>query len=259
VKKFCLLALACVIAGCSSEVQTSSGREYLAKYNGVGTASRAGDKDQKDKTVEERIRDAAAVEPILKFPARIGLARIDQGHLAAIPQEEAEAWGKARDKLGNGFGEFVALSPLVAEMVADRGYGDVPGIVSQIRLGAARQHLDAVLVYEEHSTEETSNNALSFAKVTVIGGFLLPSESHTAQGYAEGILIDVIQGYPYGNIRTVVDKQTRLSSAWGWGSSYDAKRELAERVKIQAGRQLADEAPELFMRLRTELAERRAK
>ena len=110
-----------------------------------------------------------------------------------------------------------------------------------------------------YRNDETDENALSVGKVTIIGGFLLPSISHSAQGFAEGTLIYVIQGYPYGNIHTVVDKQTQLSSAWGWGSGYSEPRDLSEQVKIQAGKQLAEEASGMFIKLRTELAERRAR
>jgi hypothetical protein len=116
-----------------------------------------------------------------------------------------------------------------------------------------------VLVYDEHSRDETNENALSVGKLTIVGGFILPSKSHTAQGYADGMLIDVVQGYPYGNIHTVVDKQTQFSSAWGWGSGYDEQRELSEQVKMQAGKKLAEEASGMFLKLRTELAEKRAK
>jgi hypothetical protein len=259
-------ALAATLMGCASDIQTTSGQDYLGKYQAVPLASSTNTSGFGGRNIDQMVRDAASVEPVLKFPARIGLARIDNGRLSAIPEEEAGAWKQAQEKLGSGFGEFVPLNPMVTEMVVgtirdQRGYFDrgIDGVVTEIRLGAARQHLDAVLIYEEHSKDETNENALSVAKLTIIGGFLLPSESHTAQGFADGTLIDVIQGYPYGNIHTVVDKQSQLSSAWGWGSGRDEQHQLSEQVKIQAGKQLAEEASGMFIKLRMELAERRAK
>lgn len=263
-KLIALIATAVTLMGCENAVQTTSGGEYLAKYKNVPVGASSGDSASGGKNINQLIRDAAAVEPVLKFPARIGLARIENGDLAPVPQEEAEAWKKAQEKLGSGFGEFVLLSPMVVKMVAaavgeEQGYygRGIEGVITAIRLGAARQHLDAVVIYEEHSTEEEKDNLLSVGKLSLIGGFILPSESHEAQGFADGMLIDVIQGYPYGTLQTVVDKQTKLASAWGWGS--DRSQALSEKVKIQAGKQFAQQATDMFMKLRTGLAEKRAK
>jgi hypothetical protein len=259
------LVLTVALMGCATETQTSSGRDYLAKYRDVPISAPA-DAGFGAKNIDQMVRDAAAVEPVLKFPARIGLARLDDGRLAAIPPEEALAWQKAREKLGDGFGEFVPLSPMVVGMVTSairdqQGYFEryIEGVIAEIRFGAARQHLDAVLIYEEHSKQETHDNLLALGKLTIVGGFILPSESHDAQGFAEGMLIDVVQGYPYGTIQTVVDKQSSLESAWGWGSSRSTDEALADRVKTQAGVQLADEGVGMFTKLRTQLAEMRAK
>ncbi len=265
-KKFAvILVLGTVLAGCSDQVQTTSGAQYLARYQNVPVASGStGDAVN----IDQEIRKAAAVEPILRFPARIGLAKIDTPRccggttLAPISAEEAEAWKKTQDKLGSGFGEFVPLSPLVVSLVvdsinADRKTSLLSDVMSRIRVGAARQHLDAVLIYETFSKENRSENILALADVTVLGGFLLPSRDHEVQAFADAMLIDVVQGYPYGTLQTVVDKQTEATSAWGWGPdrSDDA---FAQKLKLQAAKQLADEASTMFGKLRLELAEKRA-
>ena len=256
-KRIFAFACALLLAGCTHTTQTTSGAAYLSQYDGV--SYRSADTTQV-KTIDQRVRDAAAVEPILKFPARIGIARIDQGRLSTIPAGEAEAWQKTEEKLGKGFGEFVPVSPMVAEMVQHDSsvYNRNDTVIDTIRLGAARQHLDAVLIYETVTKESTRDTALTAANVTLIAGWILPSKLHDADGYSNAILIDVIQGYPYGTIQTVVDKKTRISSSWGWGSNPSDTDKFADLIKRQAAVQLSDEAYDMFMKLRAELAEKSA-
>jgi hypothetical protein len=201
------------------------------------------------------------VEPVLRFPARIGLARVDRGSLTVIPMEEADRWSKAEDRLGNSFGEFVPVNPMVANMaVSASGYSPAergPGIIDVIRLGAARQHLDAVLIYEVVTKESEHANILSAANTTILGGYILPSERHDTEGFGNALLIDVVQGYPYGTLTTTVKKQSRSASAWGWGSKSGDGEALSQKIKAQAAHQLADETYDLFTDLRTKLAEQR--
>ncbi|HEX3993552.1 MAG TPA: hypothetical protein VHX39_20470 [Acetobacteraceae bacterium] len=263
-----LLVAAAIIAlsGCSSDVQTTSGANYLAQYHNVPVTpsqeiiTSAG--RQRVKSIDQMVREAASVEPVLKFPARIGLARVDNGSLSNIPPAEAAAWQQTRDRLGAKFGEFVPLNLLVTEMVTNSptitaSYNlQINNIVDKIRLGAARQHLDAVLIYEVHSSESSGSNVLSAANISIIGGYILPSHYHDAQGYAEGLLIDVVQGYPYGTISATAGKESRVSSSWGWGSDYGNQVEFSNRVKSDAAIQLSQQAYDMFTKLATALAEK---
>jgi hypothetical protein len=265
-----ILAVSLSLAGCHSTTQTTSGAEYLSQYKYVPVApaervavSADGTKTEVIKSIDQRIREAAAVEPVLKFPARIGLARIDQGGLTTIPVQEADGWDNLRKQLGDNFGEFVPVNPMVARMVQENGvsgYGNrAAGIVDTIRLGAARQHLDAVLIYEVLSKETSRSNILAVANASIIGGFILPSKLYDAEGFGNAILIDVVQGYPYGTINTTVEKKSRLSSSWGWGSDSGDSDQFAEKVKARAAVQLSEEAYGMFLKLRAELAERQVK
>lgn len=247
-----MIALTALLAGCT-DTQTTSGTSYLARYHDTPVAT--GEKGKK--SIDQRVREAAAVEPVLQFPARIGLARVEDGCLTSIPVQEGEAWRKLRGKLGTGFGEFVPVSPLVAGMVAGDTCGlrgDTDHVINTIRLGAARQHLDAVLIYEVYSKETTSGNLLKVADLSLIGGYLLPSESHDVQGYANGLLIDVVQGYPYGTLQSTVEKDSRVSSSWGWGSDGDDARDFADRVKARAAAELSEDAYAMFVKLKEGLA-----
>jgi len=255
-----------VLSACSRTTQTTSGEAYLSQYTHVPAAGpirvtkdAAGTVTEEIKSMDQRIREAAAVEPVLKFPARIGLARVENGNLTVIPMEEADGWGKAAERLGKSFGEFVPVNPMVAQMAATSGnYGQYrsAGTVDVIRLGAARQHLDAVLVYEVITKESEHRNILAAANTTILGGYILPSERHDAEGLGNALLIDVIQGYPYGTLSTVVEKKSRAASAWGWGSKHGDKVELSRKVKAQAAQQLADESYDLFNDLRAQLGQR---
>lgn len=263
------LALSVVLlSACSRTTQTTSGQEYLSQYKYVPASGPVRQMKQADgtvteeiKSIDQRVREAAAVEPVLRFPARIGLARIENGNLTVMPMEEADGWNKTAERLGRSFGEFVPVNPMVARMVAGtRSYGqyDSAGTIDAIRLGAARQHLDAVLVYEVTTKESEHSNILAAANTTILGGYILPSERHDAEGLGNALLIDVVQGYPYGTLTTTVKKQSRSASAWGWGSEHGDKVAFGNKVKAQAAQQLADESVGLFTDLRLQLAERGA-
>ncbi|MEZ0261129.1 MAG: hypothetical protein ACAH80_08975 [Alphaproteobacteria bacterium] len=260
-----LVLSAVLLSACSRTTQTTSGDAYLSQYRSVPvpapvrqTKLADGTVTEEIKSIEQRIREAAAVEPVLKFPARIGLARVENGYLTVLPMEEADGWNKAAQKLGRSFGEFVPVNPMIAQMAESGSYGQSrsTSTINMIRLGAARQHLDAVLVYEVITKESEHRNILAAANTTILGGYILPSERHDAEGLGNALLIDVIQGYPYGTLSTVVETKSRSASAWGWGSKPGDKVELTRKVKAQAAQQLADESVDLFTDLRLQLAER---
>ncbi len=252
----CLL-LPLYLVACATHTQTTSGQSYLEKYKDVPTVTTS----HKDGiNIEEQIRQVAKIEPTLTFPARIGLARIDRGQLSNIPGEEVEAWVKTRDRLGSNFGEFVPVSPLIANMVSSSISSQkntrINDVMNKIRLGAARQHLDAVLIYETYSKSDHQSNILSIADLTIIGGFILPSKAIEAEGFANAILIDVVQGYPYGTAEVILGKEEIYTSSWG---GYDRQRKFSEKVKSKAAIKIAEEVEIMFIRLRTELAEKRIK
>ena len=64
------------LAGCSAYTQTTSGQDWLAAYP-PGPPAKGGD-------IDARVRAAAAVEPTLRFPARIGIARIGKQLLGKL-------------------------------------------------------------------------------------------------------------------------------------------------------------------------------
>src|SRR6185437_13162993 len=108
------------------------------------------------------------------------------------------------------FGTFVPISPMIAAMVAppveDATRLDYARrTIDTIRLAAAREHLDAVLVYEVDGTANTRDTKLSLAEWTLIGAFVLPTQNVKAVGVAQAMLIDVRNGYPYGTVQSTAD------------------------------------------------------
>ncbi|MCW5771136.1 MAG: hypothetical protein KIT16_05820 [Rhodospirillaceae bacterium] len=200
------LAAGCalLLAGCTPYIQDTSGRTFLKSHPELNAeaTTRAG----KGAEFRTRLRAAAAVEPRLRFPARIGIARIDRGRLSAIPSDEAADWLKLAQKLGPAFGEFVPVSPLIAEIAASEQPGrerasyesGLANTVRKLRLGAARQHVDLVLVYEVAGTANDNGTALSIADLSIVGAFIVPSRHLKAEGFAAALLLDVVNGYPYG-------------------------------------------------------------
>lgn len=225
-----VLSLATVLAlGACGEryVQTSSGADYLARYDAAAAGV----------VPDANIRRAAAVEPILTFPARFGLARIENGHLTGIPVAEVALWAGLIEK-HRSLGEFVPISPIIAEFTADavlqprpdRYRRDTGELVTTIRLGAARQHVDVVLIYEVGATSGRDFTILAFADLTIIGGAFLPTRSLEAHGVASALLLDVRNGYPYGTASAEADLSA-LSVTYGSGRrTEELRREAALKV-----------------------------
>lgn len=247
---FMIFGSVALLGACSVYTQTSSGRDWLAAYPQAKTAA-PGDPDD----INAQVRSVAAVEPTLRFPARIGIARLDRGGLAAIPGEEAEHWTKAAYDLGPGFGEFVPISPMIASMVEQpltegNRASFAKHTIDTIRLAAARQHLDAVLIYEVDGTADAKNNGLSLAEWTLIGAFVLPSQDVKAVGVAQAMLIDVRNGYPYGTIRSNSDDNSASTRV----ELRETGERLREKVMADAVAKLTGEAETMMRELKPELA-----
>jgi hypothetical protein len=118
-----------------------------------------------------------------------------------------------------------------------------------IRVTAARQHLDAVLVYEVDATADSKNNPLAIADWTLIGAFVLPSQNVKAEGVAQALLLDVRNGYPYGTIRATADDKTIAARF----ANHEAEENLSKRVQTAAVQNLAHEARDLMRQLKVKL------
>jgi len=260
-----------LLAACANQAQTSSGTRYLDGYGVAGRApadaapaeAHAGPAG----VIDADIAAAAAVEPQLRFPARLGLARIDHGGLVPVPPAEAAAWQALAERLGGGYGEFVPISPLISALATpaertaiarDKAWtyrNSLAEVVRRIRLGAARQHVDAVLIYEAFAASSERSNALAVTKLALIG-FFLSTEGVEAQGAAQAVLVDVRNGYTYGTASAVSDKPRRGITTVS--DSDDAHAAAQADAQAGAVANLAVEVEEMVRELRLALAESRA-
>lgn len=248
-----LVALFVALSGCSATVQSTSGKSYLEKYSEVPAAET--DVTEGVKGIDQLVREAASVEPVLRFPARIGLARIGEyGRLSAIPEAEAEHWMDLKARLGGGYGDFVPINPLVAALtnsVMTREQRAAMDTVDEIRLAAARQHLDAVLIYEVSTSRQVRQNALAATDFTLITAFVLPTRKVKGVAVGNALLIDVIQGYPYGTAQADIEER-KMATLWGVESKTSA---MNERMRAAVTQALTDEAEIMFRELRLQIAE----
>jgi len=237
VKAVLVTAIICVLGACAS-VQTTSGADYLARYNDAGLDASA------RSTLDEEVRAIAAIEPNIQFPARIGLARVHNGRLTGVPAEEGYLWEALSEEVAQLDSELVPVSPLVAATVAPALAPNGPalnrtaGVLGEIRRGAARQHLDYVLVYETSTAGKSRKNALNIGNLTVLGLFVLPSRNLQVDVTASGLFMDVRNGYPYitatgfaaaEGVTTQVRKRQKREALLA-GASLDAIGDLAGQM-----------------------------
>lgn len=168
--------------------------------------------------LNEEIQLIANIEPSIEFPSRIGLVKLFNGRITNLSPNEVEAWENAKHMMGSKFGEFIPVSPMIAEMVyTPRNTNSKSKIKSsevfrKIRLGAARQHLDHVLVYEVFSETKTTKLASSVANWTIVGSYFVPSRDIETTGFANALLIDVRNGYPYGTASATLNASELAAS-----------------------------------------------
>ena len=155
-----VLISALLLAACSVDYQTTSGAAYLAQ----------GEIDDPDQ------RRAAAYEPNLHFPARIGVVKLVYGQISTTPTTERAAFA---DTLAKVPGTITHLGPLDAEMFGINVNNWNRLDQHDIRQLAASRHLDYVLIISYDPGQNT----------------------------AEALFMDVRNGYPYASAETAAQGQ----------------------------------------------------
>lgn len=251
------------LGACAPTIQTTSGAAYLDAYKTPTQMS--------ETSFRAKIREAALVEPTLQFPARIGLARVEGGRLTAIPPGDADAWLKTKNKLGSKFGTFVPISPLVAALASGdvgqpppkrRRWGEpanLDRLIQRIRLGAARQHVDVVLIYEVIGKKRQSGTPLNLADLTIIGAYLFPSRVIRARGVATALLVDVRNGYPYGTAGAMVTDHTLAPTVYSTESATLMEAKAKQAVVAKLSGEVETMMTRLYAELNTELPRQKAR
>ena len=235
------LSAALLATACGTDVQTTSGRAYQAQDRTLFDP-------MKGTGIDRAVAQAASTEPLLRFPARIGLARIQHGAIVAVPPPEADAW-IAFARSHPQYGTYVPINPIVAEMAVSATGDAAHNVIDAIRLGAARQHVDAVLIYSVAGDTNDRASALSLLDLTIVGAYLVPSRFLRGAAVASATLIDVRNGYPYGSA-------TATTNDTGFVASVGSERRaagLTEDLEILAVSKLTTEVETMMARLQTEL------
>ncbi len=238
---FVAVLVLALLGGCTA-TQVSSGADYLGARPEYAAASGT----DLDRAVER----AANVEPLLRFPARLGLARISGGRFVPVPPREADAWIAFAETHGQ-YGELVPISPLIGDLTtASAGIAN-PGSspIVPIRLAAARQHVDAVLVYAVGGENRDKASMLSVLDLTIIGAYLVPSRRVDGTATASGLLFDVRNGYTYGTV-SATSAQTGFVPAVGSGHRSE---ELQVDAQVDVVAKLTAEVDTMLATLRTAL------
>ena len=234
-KRFSLTIGALLLASCATTQMTSG-----AVYNTRGVTANY----VSASTIDAEIAQIAAVEPNLAFPARIGIAFVRNGQLQSLPSDHMASWSPLVDKLQPNYGTIVPISPLITQMVSSStAQNSRVDAINNIRRGAARQHVDYVLIYEVAQTDQDKrSNALSLTDLSVIGLFIMPSRELEVEATASAIFLDVRNGYPYGTATGLATKDG-LTTATGSGSK---RRRLQDRAEIAAVEALTDDVETMF-------------
>ena len=111
--------------------------------------------------------------------------------------------------------------------------------------GAARQHLDHVLIYEVFSETKTTKLAYSVANWTIIGGYFVPSREIETTGFANALLLDVRNGYPYGSASASLNAKEFSASQ----TYRDKSRNLADKNQISTVIKLIPEVQQMMKKL----------
>lgn len=127
-------------------------------------------------------------------------------------------------------GGIVASSPLIADMAAGVSGDVAKTVVDRIRLGAARQHVDAVLIYTVAYASTDKISPLSLLDLTIVGAYLVPSRSIRGEATATALLLDVRNGYPYGTATTDAHQGGFVPSI----GSRQESQDLAQDAEVDA-------------------------
>lgn len=185
-KPLALLPVLALISACSSTVHTTSGAAFLADRNSP---------------VDADIAAAAAGEPDLHFPARIGVARINSYAVTDMSQAEHEVVAQLAEA-AKGLGQVTFVTDFGSTQNGDTAIHDA-------RLHGAEQHLDYVLVYEVDQL----------------------SRGLDPKGRIQTAFVDVRNGYVYGRSASEASLAGLGVTREGWGDYTPSDRGAAKLME----------------------------
>ncbi|WP_208347984.1 hypothetical protein [Pseudaestuariivita rosea] len=214
------MILTLALTACS-QVQTTSGRDFVERKNPDGTQMQ----------IDDHIAKIANVESNLHFPARIGVARIINGRLEIAPPAERKLMEEFA-KRNKTYGSFGTVSALVAETVTGNRNNNFA--LSQIRVIAARQHFDYVLIYKIDGKFGATNR---WDRNRVPANTIMTQVA----------LIDVRNGYPYAATEAALSAN---KVRWGGGGH---RASFKDRATYHAAEYMMPQVQEMFAQLKAQM------
>jgi hypothetical protein len=195
--------------------------------------SESTDGADQDRVAGARTGPRDGPQPMLRLPARIGIARIAARRHSVIPAREAGPWSVLAGRLGPRFGRFIQITPLSA---AASG-GHEAGLVAHIRAAARQQAIAAILIYHVKSSGLTQT------------AVVLPSSRLDAQAVATAVLIDARTGFVYGTTSA-----TARATDYTWASRRgEASALLRARMEAAAVAKMTVEVQAMAEEIRGKL------
>jgi hypothetical protein len=127
-------------------------------------------------------------------------------------------------------------------------------IIDRLRLGGARQHLDAIIVYEVHGQTSRRQTSLSLTDLTLIGAYIAPGRRASAVSNATALMFDVRNGYPYGGADATVEKEKLAPAIYAAAR----ERDLLKATQAAAVSDLAPKLADMITTLELEMANKRS-
>ena len=231
-----IFVLALTVAGCDATVQTTSGRDYVAAAGGQ---------------IDPTIAAIASVEPNLHFPARIGVARIVNDRLTLPTAPEIALFEQAI--AGRTYGTFVPVNPQISDLLRNvpvptqlNGRPQYVTDVNQlVRMTAARQHLDYVLIYKVGARGARVRSPFGLDDIR---GTTIATPDADVTGIVQAVFLDVRNGYPYAALQVDTDL-SRVQTNYRLRNRTDMAQQaaivaLTVEVMPQVQQMLADLAAE---------------
>lgn len=175
--------------------------------------------------LDQRAAAAASARPSFSLPARIGIARIENGVITPIPPEEWTTWQALRQQMSPAIGELSPVTALVAQSLTTGGVSGTPhDAITHLRLAAAREQLDLILLYDVSTVHTLERTEASFLDITIVGAWAFRTHKSHATAHASATLIDVRSGLSCGS---AIGNATDVCSAALLGSEEKLYRQRA--------------------------------
>jgi len=150
--------------------------------------------------LDQRAAAAASARPSFSLPARIGIARMEHGVITPIPPEEWTIWQALRQQMSPTIGELSPVTAIVAQSLTTGGLSRTPhDAITNLRLAAAREQLDIILLYDVSTVHTLERTEASFLDITIVGAWAFPTHKSHATAHASATLIDVRSGLSCGS------------------------------------------------------------